>query len=129
MGTGQGGNGDGFFEFNGEVIDEVPRPAKLEGRKKVFVIYLDGESMYPAIRNGARLYIDAARKPMVGRDALLELHPKTPGDAPMAIVKRIVASTSDAYKLEQFNPSKSFTIKKSEVRNAYLVLDSEDLFE
>lgn len=40
MGTGQGGDGSGFFEWNGDVIDRVRRPPKLAGRQKVFAIYL-----------------------------------------------------------------------------------------
>lgn len=128
MGTGQGGDGEGFFEWNGEVIDHVKRPPKLAGRQRVFAIYLAGDSMYPAYRDGALIYIDANLKPRIGRDVLIELKPGQEGDAPKALVKRVVAITADAYRVEQFNPAKIFTIRKDQIRHACLVLELEELF-
>lgn len=128
MGIGQGGDGDGFFEWNGEVIDHVKRPPKLAGRQRVFAIYLTGDSMYPAYRDGALIYVDANLKPRIGRDVLIELKPKSEGEAPKALVKRVVSIAADALKVEQFNPPMTFTIRKNDIRHAYLVLEMEELF-
>ena len=127
MGTGQGGDGDGFFEWNGEVIDHVKRPPQLDGRQRVFAIYLAGDSMYPALRDGALIYVDANLKPRIGRDVLIELKPPADGEAPKALVKRVVALGSDFIKVEQFNPPRTFTIRKDDIRHAYLVLEIEEL--
>src|SRR5579871_3343015 len=54
-GTAEGGR-DGSFEMNtGDPIDHVRRPPGVGRTADVYAIYLEGESMLPAIRPGALL--------------------------------------------------------------------------
>ena len=42
--------------------------------------------------------------------------------------KSICNLSADSIKVEQFNPPKTFVIKKADIRHAYLVLEMEELF-
>jgi phage repressor protein C with HTH and peptisase S24 domain len=129
LGSGQAGP-DGVFEFNnGEPIDYVDRPLGLAGKARVYCIYVDGDSMEPAHLHGDLLFVDAARKPFPGRDAVIELNPESDGAPGRAFIKRIVKLTPDYVELFEFKPKeRTFRLARAKIRNLHLVLKNTDMY-
>jgi phage repressor protein C with HTH and peptisase S24 domain len=129
LGSGQAGP-DGIFELNnGEPIDYVDRPAGLAGKARIYCIYVDGDSMEPAHTHGDLLFVDAARKPFPGRDAVIELLPDADGAPARAFIKRIVKLTPDYVELFEFRPKeRTFRLARSKIRNLHLVLKNTDMY-
>ena len=129
LGNGQAGP-DGVFELNnGEPIDYVDRPPGLVGKGRIYCIYVDGDSMEPAHMHGDLLFVDAARKPFPGRDAVVELLPESDGAPARAFIKRIVKLTPDYVELFEFRPKeRTFRLARSKIRNLHLVLKNTDMY-
>lgn len=129
LGSGQAG-ADGLFELNnGEPIDYVDRPLGLAGKGRIYCIYVDGDSMEPAHMHGDLLFVDAARKPFPGRDAVIELNPESDGAPARAFIKRIVKLTPDYVELFEFRPKeRTFRLPRAKIRNLHLVLKNTDMY-
>jgi phage repressor protein C with HTH and peptisase S24 domain len=129
LGSGQAGP-DGVFELNnGEPIDYVDRPPGLAGKARIYCIYVDGDSMEPAHTHGDLLFVDAARKPFPGRDAVVELLPDSDGAPARAFIKRIVRLTPEFVELFEFRPKeRTFRLARSKIRNLHLVLKNTDMY-
>ena len=129
LGSGQAG-ADGAFELNnGEPIDYVDRPLALAGKARIYCIYVDGDSMEPAHMHGDLLFVDAARKPFPGRDAVIELIPDSDGAPARAFIKRIVKLTPDYVELFEFKPKeRTFRLARAKIRNLHLVLKNTDMY-
>ena len=129
LGSGQAGL-DGAFELNnGEPIDYVDRPLGLAGKARIYCIYVDGDSMEPAHMHGDLLFVDAARKPFPGRDAVIELIPDSDGAPARAFIKRIVKLTPDYVELFEFKPKeRTFRLARAKIRNLHLVLKNTDMY-
>ncbi|WP_395017772.1 S24 family peptidase [Dongia sp.] len=129
LGSGQAGP-DGVFELNnGEPIDYVDRPPGLAGKARIYCIYVDGDSMEPAHLHGDLLFVDAARKPFPGRDAVVELLPDNDGAPARAFIKRIVKLTPEFVELFEFRPKeRTFRLARSKIRNLHLVLKNTDMY-
>lgn len=129
LGSGQAGP-DGVFELNnGEPIDYVDRPPGLAGRARIYCIYVDGDSMDPVYQHGDLLFVDAARKPFPGRDAVVELNPESDGAPARAFIKRIVKLAPDYVELFEFKPKeRTFRLARAKIRNLHLVLKNADMY-
>jgi phage repressor protein C with HTH and peptisase S24 domain len=129
LGSGQAG-ADGVFELNnGEPIDYVNRPLGLAGKARIYCIYVDGDSMEPAHMHGDLLFVDAARKPFPGRDAVIELIPESDGAPARAFIKRIVKLAPDYVELFEFRPKeRTFRLARAKIRNLHLVLKNTDMY-
>jgi phage repressor protein C with HTH and peptisase S24 domain len=129
LGSGQAG-ADGVFDLNnGEPIDYVDRPLGLAGKARIYCIYVDGDSMEPAHMHGDLLFVDAARKPFPGRDAVIELIPESDGAPARAFIKRIVKLTPDYVELFEFKPKeRTFRLARAKIRNLHLVLKNTDMY-
>jgi phage repressor protein C with HTH and peptisase S24 domain len=129
LGSGQAGPGGVFELNNGEPIDYVDRPPGLAGKARIYCIYVDGDSMEPAHSHGDLLFVDAARKPFPGRDAVIELLPEADGAPARAFIKRIVKLTPDYVELFEFRPKeRTFRLARSKIRNLHLVLKNTDMY-
>ncbi|MDV2987047.1 UNVERIFIED_CONTAM: LexA family transcriptional regulator [Methylobacteriaceae bacterium AG10] len=102
-GTGSGGDG-GDFSFNGQLIDHVPRPPGIANRKDVYVVYLIGDSIEPAYKDGTPIYVDPHRRPRPGDYVVVELRGERDGEPGKAFVKLLVARGAGKLRLEQHNP-------------------------
>lgn len=102
----------------GEVIDYVRRPSVLNHRTDVYGLYVVGSSMSPAYTEGATVFAETKRPPMIGDDVIVYLRQEDEyGDvrARCVLIKRLVKRSSDYLELEQFNPALTFRIPMSEV--------------
>lgn len=123
-----GGRGDeADFTYNGQVIDYVNRPPGIAHRKDVFVIYAANDSMYPAIRPGAPLFIDPHRQPNIGDDVVVELADGPDGETRGGYVKRLVRRSGSKVVVEQFNPAKELEFDRADVKALLRVIPVEEL--
>jgi phage repressor protein C with HTH and peptisase S24 domain len=129
LGTAQAGP-DGIFEFNtGEPIDYVARPPRLANNKRVYSIYISGNSMDPIHLDGDLVFVDAGRKPFPGRDALIELYQQNEGEPLRAFIKRVEKVTNEYIELREYQPKeRTFRLKHSQIKNLHLVLRNTDMY-
>ena len=127
MGTGEGGS-DGSFVLNtGTPIDHMARPPKADGAK-VYCIYLEGDSMHPRFDSGDLLFVDPVKKPVAGRDVVIQMRPKNEGDDIRAFVKQIVAINSEVVEVKQFHPEKTWPIKRREILHIHVILRTNEMY-
>ncbi len=122
-----GGDGDGDFRFNGDDIDWAPRPTGIAGRKGVYALYVQNDSMYPRYRDGARLYVDANRRPAPGDDVVVELHPSEEDGAGSGYIKAFVKQTATTVVVEQFNPPRQIVFEARAVKSLHRVIPQDEL--
>jgi phage repressor protein C with HTH and peptisase S24 domain len=95
----------------------------------VYCIRLDGSSMDPIYQDGDLLFVDAARKPWPGRDAVIELHQDEDGEPYPAFVKRVVTINSEFVDLKEWQPEERvFRIPRSQIRNLHLILKNNEMY-
>jgi phage repressor protein C with HTH and peptisase S24 domain len=111
-----GGEDDSDFEFNGETIDNLPRPASIAHRDKVYAMYVEGESMWPKYEPGDPIYVDPSRAPRPGEYCVVEVLPEQEGGRGKGFIKRLVRRTPTKVIVEQFNPRKELEFEAKKVR-------------
>lgn len=125
-GTAVGGD-DSDFRLNGQEIDRALRPHGLLKTKDVFALRVTNDSMYPAWRDGALIYINPHRKPMIGDDVVIEMWPTEDGEPGNAYLKRLKARTPTRYIVEQFNPPCDIEFDLDQIKRVYRVVPVEEL--
>ncbi|MGQ2942896.1 MAG: XRE family transcriptional regulator [Blastomonas fulva] len=103
---------------HGEIIDYVRRPSILNHRSDVYGLYVVGSSMAPAYNEGATVFAETKRPPMIGDDVIVYLREEDEyGDvrARCVLIKRLVRRSAGYLELEQFNPALTFRIPTSEI--------------
>lgn len=125
-GTASAGNGD-FVMATGEAIDHVRRPPGLARTKGAYGIYVEGVSMQPAHDPGDLVYVDPNRKPMIGRDCIIQLRAKAEGDDPRCMLKRLVRRAGSKLTFAQFNPARDIVLDEREIAAMHLVLKNHEV--
>ena len=115
---------DGWSLWNGDVIDLIDRPAGLAGVPNAYAVYVVGASMEPRYHPGEVVHIHPGRPIDVGAYVLVQRKPKSAGDTPLAIIKRLAKRTGARITLEQFNPPRLFDIKAGEIVSIHRVVGS-----
>ena len=122
-----GGNGDGDFAFNGEVIDYARRPAGLTHTKNVFGVYVVGSSMEPKYEDGELVFINPNRRPNIGDYVVVELHGEE-GEAGACFVKRLKRRTQSAVIVEQFNPPKDdIAFNLADIKEVHRIVPNNEM--
>ena len=115
---------------SGDIIEYRKRPPISHGVDKVYGLYVQGSSMYPAHRDGAFLFAQRDARLRVDDDVVVYLRPKDDSDdgerAICVLVKRLVKRTSQFVELEQYNPAKVFRIGMDDVLRIDKVLTTDD---
>lgn len=75
------------------------------------------------------IYVDPGRVSRIGDDVLIELAGEAPGDAPYAIVKRLVARSASKITVRQFTPDREILIATTRIQRVSRVLTTADLAE
>lgn len=110
-GTAEGG-ADGMAEWNGEVIELVPRPPFLTDVKDAYALYVIGESMVPRYNPGELIYVHPRRPVSPGGYGVFQI--RVDGQTtPRALIKQLSRRTTHTIVLTQFNPKKELEIKAS----------------
>lgn len=119
---------DGEFEFNtGDVIDYVKRPARLEGIKDAYALYLTGSSMVPWRKKGQLVYVHPGQPPQIEDHVVVQLKPPRDGEAPHAMVKQLVKMTGRDIVLRQYNPPRDMPFPRSRIVTIHRVVEWDEL--
>jgi len=105
--------GDGFMIVHTEVMEYVKRPVILEGVPDSYGVLVVGESMVPAYRPGDMALVHPRRPVERDSDVILYDHDHRTGDA-KSMIKHLIGFNDRSYKLEQYNPAKTFTEHKAD---------------
>jgi phage repressor protein C with HTH and peptisase S24 domain len=116
---------------SGEVLEYRKRPTISNGVERCYGLYIQGDSMYPAHRDGAFKFVQRGAPLRVGDDVVVYLRPLGEDDdgeaARLVLIKRLVRRTAQYVELEQFRPAKTFRIAQSDVLRIDRVLTEDDL--
>lgn len=124
-GAAQGGP-DGWFPWNGEIVDYVSRPPHLAGATEAYSVYVAGSSMEPRYYAGELVYIHPGKPVTTGAFVLVQVKPEAEGDAPRAFIKRLVRRTATKWTFEQFNPPKEIDIKAADVVSMHRIVGTAE---
>jgi phage repressor protein C with HTH and peptisase S24 domain len=125
LGAGQGGS-EGWFPWNGEIVDYVSRPPHLAGAIQAYAVYVVGSSMEPRYYAGELVHIHPGKPVTTGAFVLVQVRPETEGEAPRAFMKRLVRRTATKVTFEQFNPPKELDIKASDILSMHRIVGSAE---
>jgi phage repressor protein C with HTH and peptisase S24 domain len=115
---------EGAFHLNtGDPIDWARRPLGIAHTRNVYAIYVEGDSMLPAFRPGALVYVDPNRKPTIGADVVIQVPARRDGDGPVCYLKRLVKRTAREYIAEQFNPAREIRYPIDAIVHRVLTLE------
>lgn len=128
-GTAAGSNGDGAFLFSQQdVVDYVRRPAGLAANRNAYGVYVEGDSMEPALYQGDLIIADPSRKPRPGdRVVIVCAAGDHDGDGQTAFVKEFVRQTTTHLTVKQFNPPREIVFDRARVASVHRVLTTADL--
>ncbi len=115
--------GDGSMILDNEPIEYADRPPNLFGVRGAYGVYVVNESMAPAYEQGDKIHIHPGRPLKPGKDTLFIA--ETDDGTRHALVKRLLRVTDRAWKVQQFNPAKTFDLPKSKWQRAFRIVGSE----
>ena len=128
-GTAAGSNGDGAFLFSQQdVVDYAHRPAGLVSNKVAYGVYVEGDSMEPALEQGDLIIADPGKKPRPGdRVVIVCAAGDHDGDGQTAFVKVFVRQTPTQLIVKQFNPPREIVFDRSRVASVHRILTTAEL--
>lgn len=112
---------DGAIILVPDPIDWTHRSERLAGVKNPFAFYIVGESMWPAIKHGDQVVVNPAIPARVGAECVF-IHDHGDGQF-LALVKQLVRSTAENWKVLQHKPSKELDLLKSKWTKAYVIAE------
>jgi transcriptional regulator with XRE-family HTH domain len=112
---------DGAMVLVNDPIDYIRRSERMLGVKNPFAFYVIGTSMSPAIEHGDQVVIHPGMPPQPGKDHVFLQ--QQPDGTMLALVKRLLRSTTTAWKVRQFNPPKDFDLPKSKWAKALMITE------
>jgi phage repressor protein C with HTH and peptisase S24 domain len=126
LGIAVGGRDSDFTIVPGEVVDYVRRPPGIQKSRRVFAIYVQGQSMWPRFKEGELLYLSPDRPARGGDDVVIEMLPNghDPGEC---FVKEFVRRTPSHVVCRQHNPATEVTYAADHVKAIYRVLTAAEL--
>lgn len=128
LGTTVGGDSDmADFEMNGEIVDYARRPPRIAGRRDVFCLFVQGQSVSPWREPGQIVYAETNKPARSGDYCVIELKAKANDHIRPALIKRLVAITPTKLKLQQYTPARIFDIDRRLVFKVYRVIDWDEL--
>lgn len=125
LGAGHGGS-EGWFPWNGEIVDYVSRPPHLAGATQAYAVYVVGSSMEPRYYAGELVHIHPGKPVTTGSFVLVQVRPESEGEAPRAFMKRLIRRTANKVTFEQFNPPKEIDIKASDILSMHRIVGSAE---
>ena len=112
---------DGAMVLVNDPIDYIRRSERMLGVRSPFAFYVIGSSMSPAIEHGDQVVIHPNLPPQPGKDHVF-LQEQADGTM-LALVKRLLRSTTSTWKVRQFNPAKDFDLPKSKWSKALMITE------
>ncbi|WP_316214159.1 helix-turn-helix transcriptional regulator [Bradyrhizobium sp. SZCCHNR2032] len=110
-GTAQAGD-DGELVISDRPVDYVARPSVLLRVQDAYGTIVTGDSMFPAVKNGATALVNPHQPPRIEDICVFRSHADDGGVH--ILIKEYRGQTESHWKVRQYNPPKDFTLKKSE---------------
>ena len=114
----------------GEVLHYVARPPALTKNDAAYAIYVQGDSMAPAHKDGALRVVNPRVGLRVGDDVVVQLHAPDGDDGQVVVsvlIKTLVKRSASFVTLEQLNPPRTFNVPVSSITAIHRVMDLADL--
>lgn len=127
MGVAMGGSAGDFSLNTAEVSDYIRRPPAVLPGRKVFALYVQGDSMRRWREPGDLVYLDPIRPARPGDRVVVELRPEHEGDGHPAYLKELVRTDGKTMRLLQYNPEKTIDIPASRILRVYRVMEWAEL--
>ncbi len=112
---------EGAILLTAEPIDYIRRSERMLGVRNPFAFYVIGTSMSPAVEHGDQVVIHPAMPVQPGRDCVF-IQENADGQM-LALVKRLLRSTADHWRVRQFNPPKDFDLPKKKWGKALMITE------
>jgi phage repressor protein C with HTH and peptisase S24 domain len=101
-------------------MDFIRRPEPLLSVRDGYACYVIGDSMSPAYEQGDLLLVHPGRPARPGDDCAFI---RDQGDGTQqALVKRLLRSTTEKWRVRQFNPAKDFDLDRSQWHKVQLIV-------
>ena len=122
------GNDAGAVQLNeGEVVDLVRRPPGLVGARRVYGLYVVGDSMVPKFEPGELIYVHPDRPCRPGDYVVVQIQAADHEPA-QTFVKRLKRRTERVLHLTQFNPETTMELDSTRVVAIHRILTTNELF-
>ena len=119
LGRAQGGE-EGNMILEENPIDWTFRPTDLQGVQSAFAVYVTGNSMVPKYGEHDIAYIHPTLPPRIGRFVLVETTENE------GFIKQFLGWRKDQLVLKQYNPEKTLTFHRNQIKTVMLVIGSMD---
>lgn len=120
------GSQNGAFVINaGDAIDYVRRPPGLVGKKDIYGIYVEGDSMEPRFESGDLIFINPHRPPKVS-DYVVVVVQLNGADDHEAFVGRLRSRRGSSVVLDKLNPEMELPLEN--VRQVLKIVSNTELF-
>lgn len=116
--------GAGEIVVSTDPIEMVPRPWYLGEVKDAYAVVIVGESMVPKFRPGD-MAIANPKEPVLRDKDYLFIQENHAGEF-IGTVKRLIGMTATEWKVEQYNPPKTFTLPRDVWGRAVRIVGSFD---
>jgi transcriptional regulator with XRE-family HTH domain len=116
--------GPGEIVITTEPIEMVLRPWYLGEVKDAYAVVIVGESMVPKFHPGDMVVINP-KEPILRDRYYLFIQENETGEF-IATVKRLISATATEWKVEQYNPPKTFNLPKNIWTRAVRIVGSYD---
>jgi phage repressor protein C with HTH and peptisase S24 domain len=126
FGTVLGGRESDFLILD-EIIEYRGRMPGIMGKRRVYGLYVQGDSMAPWAESGDMLFVDPDVPASIGDYIVFELKPVRDGDGRQAFVKRLVGRSPTKLKVKQWNPEKIIEFDRDRIAAVHRVLNNKDL--
>lgn len=109
---------------NGEVIDYFRRPPALTNNRKIYGLYVAGDSMDPVYESGSPVLVNPSRSPSARDYVVVYLADSSSSDGRTAsfLLKRLWRRSPSFLELEQFNPAGTFRVPTDRVQAVHRVI-------
>jgi phage repressor protein C with HTH and peptisase S24 domain len=115
LGVAVGGE-DAWFENNGQANEFIERPPILNGVTDAYAVYVIGDSMSPALREGHLVHVHPHRRPTIGCEVVVQLSDGR------GLIKEFVRHDSDQLVVRQHNPARELTFETGEVTAVHRII-------
>lgn len=118
FGTAQAGRG--AMALTNEPVDWTTRPSSLLKVRDAYGVIIEGDSMSPAVEAGYTVLVHPHKKPRSGNICIFRSEAI---DASFSMcIKKFERETQDHWHVMQYNPRKTFALKKSEWQTCHVVV-------
>tara|TARA_Y100001963_G_C6676114_1_gene397510 strand:+ start:257 stop:916 length:660 start_codon:yes stop_codon:yes gene_type:complete len=117
-GSVQGGDGFDITDVR-EPIDSIEAPPALLNSVDAYAVYVTGDSMSPRFNAGEIVFVMPG-KPVTPNDSVVVQFSDLKTD--QAVIKTFKNMDENKLFLSQFNPSKSLTYKRSEIKSIHKII-------